>query len=196
MPTVLQYYTLIYFILFVSYLFLKSLIFYLRFSINPFVFSNKKGLELFAWSTLFFTLGMYGFLLVLYFLGFEIGVVLPILQKDSFTTLGIILTLTGFALMILSHNTMGKSWRMGIDKTSQIALVTSGIFAHSRNPVYLSLLIITLGFFFILKTHFALFLFVLTFFCLRPIMRMEEHFLKEKFGDLYLSYRKGVRKFF
>lgn len=74
-------------------------------------------------------------------------------------------------------------------------LVTTGIYAISRNPMYLGFLIILFGWFFILENIAALFLlpaFVLyiNHFQIKP----EERFLLQKFGSNYSQYCSKVRR--
>ena len=74
-------------------------------------------------------------------------------------------------------------------------LVTSGIYKYSRNPMYLGLLMIVIS-----SSIFYLNIYsILTplFFYLwinRFQIKREEVFLKEKFGEDYLSYKKKTRR--
>ncbi|WP_412971614.1 methyltransferase family protein [Glaciecola sp. MF2-115] len=75
------------------------------------------------------------------------------------------------------------------------ALLQSGVFAFTRNPIYLALLICLIAFAVILANAFALlgavlFYFYLTQFQIKP----EERALKECFGEEYLAYLKRVRR--
>jgi protein-S-isoprenylcysteine O-methyltransferase Ste14 len=48
---------------------------------------------------------------------------------------GVALGVAGIAVIALAQAQMGASWRIGID-AAPTALVTSGLFAFSRNPIY------------------------------------------------------------
>ena len=50
--------------------------------------------------------------------------------------LGVLLILAGDALFVWALISFGNSWRIGIDEKSAGALVTNGIFAFSRNPIF------------------------------------------------------------
>ncbi|MFQ3251245.1 MAG: protein-S-isoprenylcysteine O-methyltransferase Ste14 [Glaciecola sp.] len=75
------------------------------------------------------------------------------------------------------------------------ALLQSGVFAFTRNPIYLAQLICLIAFAVILANAFALlgavlFYFYLTEFQIKP----EERALKECFGEEYLAYLNRVRR--
>lgn len=74
-------------------------------------------------------------------------------------------------------------------------LVTTGLFSFSRNPMYLSMLGVLIGWSIFLGNVAALalpvlFVWYMTVFQIKP----EEDALTQKFGDDYLSYCKRVRR--
>ncbi len=73
-------------------------------------------------------------------------------------------------------------------------LVTTGIFAYTRNPMYLGLLIYLAGIAVLLRSYagLALFLLHLPWFQLR--VSQDEQRLKEQFGDTYLAYTRRVKR--
>ncbi len=75
------------------------------------------------------------------------------------------------------------------------SLVTSGLFRYSRNPIYVGLLLLPLGFAIALNSAWLLastgFLFCLLHF---GVIRPEERFLAAQFGDAYRAYTKRVRR--
>ena len=111
------------------------------------------------------------------------------------------LSLTGFLLSIIglgvgwiAQSQMGQSWRLGIDKAKPEKLVTSGIYQYSRNPVYVSLGLVYVGFFFIAPNLVSfLFLIIMTI-AIALKVKDEEAFLSSVYPDDYLSYRKKVRR--
>ncbi len=75
------------------------------------------------------------------------------------------------------------------------ALVASGPYRFSRNPIYLSMLLIFAGIGLAADNGWVLILVVL----LVPIMRFgviarEERYLERKFGEDYLRYKRSVRR--
>lgn len=53
--------------------------------------------------------------------------------------------MAGVALAVVAQNTMGTSWRVGVDTSERTDLVTHGLFAVIRNPIFTALLIIQCG---------------------------------------------------
>jgi protein-S-isoprenylcysteine O-methyltransferase Ste14 len=72
-------------------------------------------------------------------------------------------------------------------------LVTTGIFAHCRNPLYVGNILITSGFLFISGNLFGIVLGMLIFTAIyRLIVCSEEAFLETKFGKAYQNYCADV----
>jgi protein-S-isoprenylcysteine O-methyltransferase Ste14 len=101
------------------------------------------------------------------------------------------LFVAGLLLMFWAFFNAGK-----LDVSSPDTLLTSGPFALSRNPMYVSWLII----------HFAAFLFFRSIWLLlgfvvaallthRLAIIPEERFLREKFGDSFVRYCERVRRY-
>jgi protein-S-isoprenylcysteine O-methyltransferase Ste14 len=74
-------------------------------------------------------------------------------------------------------------------------LVTGGPFRFSRNPLYLSLILLYLGITLLLDALWPLLMLmpVLAFVHRRIVLR-EERFLEVKFGDAYRAYKARVRR--
>ena len=111
--------------------------------------------------------------------------------------LGVGIGAVGVAVFITAVITMRDSWRAGVSKTDKTELVTSGIFAFSRNPAFLGFDLLYIG---ILLMFFnwvllAASIFAALMFHLQ-IVNVEEDFLLEAFGEDYLNYRKQVNRYF
>lgn len=111
--------------------------------------------------------------------------------------LGAAAACAGTAVFILSVATMGDSWRAGVPKGEETALVTRGIYRLSRNPAFLGFDLLYAGmavmFFNWVLLGVSLFA-VFMFHC--QIVHMEEPFLAEAFGEAYREYRGEVRRYF
>src|SRR6185312_1284537 len=59
--------------------------------------------------------------------------------------LGIAGCLAGLCLLLLSLISFGTSFRVGIDARRPDKLVTTGVFAHTRNPIYVAFALILVG---------------------------------------------------
>lgn len=109
---------------------------------------------------------------------------------------GIVLGVLGVGVFIVSVITMRDSWRAGVPKDEKTELVTSGIYAYSRNPAFLGFDLIYIG---ELLLFFNRYLFVITLLAVImlhfQIVNVEEDFLIATFGDAYLEYRKKVCRY-
>jgi protein-S-isoprenylcysteine O-methyltransferase Ste14 len=106
---------------------------------------------------------------------------------------GLLVALTGQALRIV---TIGHVYIIRGGRNRRVyaeGLVTGGMFAHSRNPLYLGNLLIVLGLFLIHGSPWVWALGV-PFFLVAygTIVAAEEAFLLSKFGDSYEAYRQDV----
>lgn len=100
------------------------------------------------------------------------------------------LLLAGSFLAVLYVQTyMADNWRSGIDAVRPGELVTSGPFAHSRNPIALSVQTGQLGLFLSLPTGFTLLCLIVGVWAIRGQVRLEEADLEQRLGDAYRAYR-------
>lgn len=103
-----------------------------------------------------------------------------------------VIAITGFAVTLYNF---GNSFRVGIDESKPDKLVTTGMFAISRNPIYVCFLMFFAGLFLIHRNiviAVAVLLFGLAIH--RQILR-EEKFLTAHYGQDYAEYRKKVRRY-
>jgi protein-S-isoprenylcysteine O-methyltransferase Ste14 len=107
---------------------------------------------------------------------------IPLLLRVVFA---IIVLALGLGIIELGHSLFNK-------KLS--GLVTDGIFAHVRHPIYLGTILVYLGF--IIGTM-SLLSFVMWLFIIRLYVKManyEEQKLEQRFGEAYLEYKRKVPK--
>jgi protein-S-isoprenylcysteine O-methyltransferase Ste14 len=73
--------------------------------------------------------------------------------------------------------------------------VTTGLYRYSRNPMYLSVFVVTIGVGLIHRDSFILLYAVFVFILFHlAVVFIEEPHLKEKFGATYLEYMKKTRR--
>lgn len=109
---------------------------------------------------------------------------------------GVGLGIAGTGVFIVSVITMRDSWRAGVPKEEETELVTSGIYAFSRNPVFLGFDLIYMGELLLFFNWWLLGVTVLAVLMLHlQIVNVEEEFLAAAFGDEYLAYRKKVCRY-
>jgi protein-S-isoprenylcysteine O-methyltransferase Ste14 len=108
----------------------------------------------------------------------------------------------GSALLALGLGVMGaalRAFRRGGTnvETSKAAtaLVTDGIYAWTRNPMYVALTLLFAGIAALLNSAWLGGLLVLYVAVLRVgVIRAEERYMEAKFGDRYRAYRARVRR--
>lgn len=121
---------------------------------------------------------------------------LPIdwLENRALSYIGIGLLLASLAWTIAAQIQMGNSWRVGIDEENETALVRSGLFRFSRNPIFLGMQITLLGFFLAAPNAVTLLILVLGFVLIQIQVRLEEEFLTKTHGAEYENFRWQVRR--
>jgi protein-S-isoprenylcysteine O-methyltransferase Ste14 len=74
-------------------------------------------------------------------------------------------------------------------------LVTSGPYAFTRNPMYVSLALLTIAFGFFLNTWWTVLLLVPSLLMVqRFVILPEERYLERRFGSEYVAYTRRVRR--
>ena len=106
--------------------------------------------------------------------------------------LGALVTAAGLLVYGRALRDFGASWRLGIDREHAGALVTTGIFARSRNPVYVGLLLVQTGSFLLLGSVVLLGATLFSAAYFRALVAREERFLAERHGGDYAAYRARV----
>jgi len=117
-------------------------------------------------------------------------------QVSPVPIFGLIIMALGIGLMIVCQIDMGKAWRIGVPETAEDSqsLVTSGIYAYSRNPIYVAILMFIVGSAVMLPGPLTILSAIGTFLLMRPLIHREETFLSSTFGDTYRHYQKHVRR--
>jgi protein-S-isoprenylcysteine O-methyltransferase Ste14 len=108
----------------------------------------------------------------------------------SFVIAGISLALAGVKEFNQQQTTVNP-----LDPSQSSSLVTSGIYQFTRNPMYLGMLLVLLGWADLLDTILAysgamIFFVYISLFQIKP----EEEILTQKFGEDFLQYCKNVRR--
>ena len=101
-------------------------------------------------------------------------------------------SLLGFGYM-LNFYKKNKTEIEPTKSTSKISI--SGLYRYSRNPVYLILCAGPIGLGFIFMTYWAMFAFIPALIIIYyTAVKKEEQYLEKKFGQVYLDYKKKVRR--
>lgn len=137
--------------------------------------------------------------LIIAFVMYGLSGLLPNLQVMAFGTnwLAIGLVLVGMALAIMGVLAFKKARTTVNPHTPEksASLVTNGIYHYTRNPMYLGMLLVLLGWAFYLSNFAALLVLpVFIIYMSRFQIQPEERFMKQKFGDEYRAYIMKVRR--
>ena len=121
---------------------------------------------------------------------------LPITQLDTLTIKYIGLGLLGFALVwtIIAQGHMKNSWRIGIDTETKTELITTGLFGHSRNPIFFGMIVSLVGLFLTTPNALTGLFLILGYVLIQIQIRLEEEFLSNQHGQNYLTYKQNVRR--
>ena len=118
-----------------------------------------------------------------------------IFQSETVAWIGVFFCLAGLALLLWSLVSFGTSFRVGIDTEHPDKLITTGVFAFSRNPIYTAFASILLGQFLIFPNWIILvYLVAATWLFHRQVLR-EEAYLKQHYGSEFLDYSRRVRRY-
>ncbi len=108
---------------------------------------------------------------------------------------GVLCCVAGLILLFLSLLSFGRSFRIGIDQDSPDKLVTTGVFAVSRNPIYVAFWFVLLGEFLLFPNLIPLvYLAAASGLFHRQVLR-EEDFMQRHYGQQYTDYSKRVRRY-
>ena len=110
----------------------------------------------------------------------------PVLLSGTF------LLVAGFALTVVGHYTLGMNWLSGIHPNKKTQLVTHGVYACSRNPMYIGVLATQLGFFLALPSGFTLLCLLIGFAAIFNQVRLEEKHLSSALTPEYEAYKARV----
>ena len=109
--------------------------------------------------------------------------------------IGVGLCYIGLLVLSASLVSFGRSFRVGIDVDQPDKLVTTGIFAVSRNPIYVGFALVLVGQFLVFPNWVPLvYLFAGTWLFHRQVLR-EEQFMLRQYGDEYTAYCRRVRRY-
>jgi protein-S-isoprenylcysteine O-methyltransferase Ste14 len=101
---------------------------------------------------------------------------------------GLAIVMVGVFLRVLAFKEIPCTYR--IDR-----LVTTGICSKTRNPVYLSFMIIVLGIAIFSRRSLTALWVIVTVLLLYWVAKSEETDLERKFGEQYGAYKRNVPRF-
>ena len=116
-------------------------------------------------------------------------------HSEMISWVGVFFCLAGLLLLLWSLISFGQSFRVGIDTEHPDELITSGVFAFSRNPIYVAFALILLGQFLIFPNWILLIYMGAGIWLFHRQVLREEDYLKQHYGKEYLAYSNQVRRY-
>ena len=107
---------------------------------------------------------------------------------------GLLLCAAGVGVIAVAQRQMGESFRIGF-YDAKTALVSQGLFARVRNPIYSGLLAMLLGVALVIPCAASILLGSAAAAAIALHTRLEERHLLALHGDAYRSYAAGVGRF-
>lgn len=109
--------------------------------------------------------------------------------------LGIVVVGLGVAMMISSNKQFQRTKNDPEPWTATNSIITSGIYARTRNPIYLAAALMMIGIGVMLGDLWILIFTVPVLVIIHIVAVLpEEKYLEEKFGEAYAKYKSSVRR--
>lgn len=114
------------------------------------------------------------------------------LETEAVYRTGVMFAAIAILWIGIGQAQMSGSFRMGVDASEKTALVRHGLFAWSRNPIYLGLLAGVGGFFLVAPNALSFGALVAAWIGIKIQVRLEEEYLLSHHGDAYREYQSAV----
>lgn len=115
-------------------------------------------------------------------------------DADALRWSGTALLVAALAWVVLAQASMGSDWKMGVDERHAGGLLTTGLFAHSRHPVYTGIRATLFAQLLVIGSWPALCLWVVAELLVQVQARFEEDAMAARHGDRYRAYCARVRR--
>jgi len=125
----------------------------------------------------------------------ELFIPIPVLSNDYLIFLGMFLLLLNLIISFLALIQMRDSWRVGIKEDDKTDLIMSGIFKITRNPYFLSYIVLFLAYILLVANVLIIISSLLAFISIHKMILKEEKYLEALHGDKYLNYKKNVPRY-
>ena len=108
---------------------------------------------------------------------------------------GVTLTAFGLALFAAALWSFGRSWRVGVDERTPGDLVSGGVFALSRNPIFVFMNLYAIGGLLLNGTPVFVGIALATILGVHFQILQEERFLAGRYGRAYERYRERTGRY-
>lgn len=109
---------------------------------------------------------------------------------------GLLVTVAGLVVVLVSQAQMGRSWRIGVDPGERTDLVTGGVFGWMRNPVFTGMVAVQVGVAVMVPSWWSVAAVLLLVGSVQLQVRVvEEPYLRRVHGRAYRGYAARVGRF-
>ncbi len=108
---------------------------------------------------------------------------------------GFCIALLGDLIFLISVICMRDSWRAGIPERDKTKLITTGIYAYSRNPAFLGFDLQYIGVLLLYCNALTLAFTAFAIIMLHLQILQEERYMAATFGEEYAAYRRAVCRY-
>jgi protein-S-isoprenylcysteine O-methyltransferase Ste14 len=120
----------------------------------------------------------------------------PADPPPALQAVGLAVALAGFAATLAAQTGMGASWRIGVDPGERTELVTTGVFAHVRNPIFTAMTVAQFGVVLMVPTWVSVAALVALVAAVQLQVRsVEEPYLLAVHGAAYAGYAARAGRF-
>lgn len=119
----------------------------------------------------------------------------PVLSSPIAFGIGLVIMLIGLPVLLLAFRQMIRNKTTINPSGATTIIVGDGLYAYTRNPMYLALTLLYVGGCIMANAWWGLLLLIpLLVLVQKGIIEREEAYLTRKFGDDYLRYKGRVRR--
>lgn len=125
----------------------------------------------------------------------ELFIPIPFPANDYIIFIGMFLLFLNLVISFLALVQMRDSWRVGIKEKDKTDLIISGIFKITRNPYFLSYILLFLAYILLVANVLIIISSLLGFISIHKMIMKEEKYLEALHGSKYLDYKKNVPRY-
>ena len=125
----------------------------------------------------------------------ELFIPIPILSNDYIIYTGMFLLCLNLIISLLALIQMRDSWRVGIKEDDKTELINVGIFRITRNPYFLSYIILFLAYILLVANVLIIISSLISIISIHKMIMKEEKYLEALHGEKYLDYKKSVPRY-
>ncbi len=119
-----------------------------------------------------------------------------VFESAVFGVAGTALGLLGIAATVAAQLAMGTSWRIGVDPGERTELVTDGVFARVRNPIFSAMILAAVGLALLVPNVVSVTaVVVLVAGVTLQVTRVEEPYLRRVHGSRFGDYQRRTGRF-